>query len=56
MIRRYIYMDGHIDIEIHCGCCGIFFVAPLGGTCFCKGCREGTHMECKVLEIMGVRP
>jgi len=53
MIRHFTAPEGHILVEIHCGCCGIYFLAPIGGTCFCQRCMNGNHLDCKVLGIMG---
>ena len=54
MISRYIHPDGTVEIEIHCGCCGMFFMASVGGSAFCGGCVHGEHRGCKMNEIMGI--
>lgn len=53
--RYYDQAADMILVEIHCGCCGLFFRASIGGPCFCNSCRNGDHKNCKVLDIMGIR-
>ena len=53
--NRFQAPNGIVYVELHCGCCGMFFDTPVGGTIFCKACREGEHPECKVMDIMGIK-
>jgi hypothetical protein len=53
--HRFTDPSGVVWVTIHCGCCGMYFNAPVGGTCFCKGCRDGLHLECKIMDIMGIQ-
>lgn len=55
MIPRYVYPNGTVEVEIHCGCCGLFFIVVQGGSCFCLRCRDGEHHDCKVPDIMGIK-
>ena len=55
MIMKHVYPDGTTLIEIHCGCCGMFFIAAPGGNAFCDNCLNGVHQNCKVAEIMGIK-
>ena len=53
MVNRYL-IDGVLVVEIHCGCCGMFFKVLVGGSCFCQACIDGHHVGCAVKYIMGV--
>ena len=55
MIMRYTYADGKVEIEIHCGCCGLFFLTTPGGTIFCEACKNGAHPNCRMADILGVK-
>lgn len=55
MTNRWVANDGVVYLEIHCGCCGMYFVVKLGGSAFCLACIGGSHPDCKIAEIMGIK-
>ena len=44
-----------VMVEIHCGCCGLFFKVGVGGSCFCDNCLHGEHQGCGVKFILGIK-